>query len=161
MCMTDDNRQKLLFYEVQKFRQTWLLILLAVVGGFALFDIYKYLFLNSNIYFMGLWIVGIGIPVLFAFMKMVTTVSPTGIKVRFFPFLTKQFFYEDILSYKVKQYKALDYGGYGIKVGALNVSGNWGVELEFKNKEKVLIGSQRAQELAQAIDNAKNLKAIN
>jgi TATA-box binding protein (TBP) (component of TFIID and TFIIIB) len=49
----------------------------------------------------------------------------------------------------------LEYGGWGIKYGrkgkAYNVSGNRGVQLVFKDGKQLLIGSQRAEELAEAI----------
>jgi len=49
----------------------------------------------------------------------------------------------------------LEYGGWGIKLGpsgwAYNVKGNEGVQLKLKENKSLLIGSQRASELAEAI----------
>jgi len=49
-----------------------------------------------------------------------------------------------------------DYGGWGIRYGSIgkayNVSGNRGVQLELLNGERILIGSQKPEELAAAID---------
>jgi TATA-box binding protein (TBP) (component of TFIID and TFIIIB) len=39
---------------------------------------------------------------------------------------------------------------------AYNVSGNKGVQLVFKNGKKLLIGSQKADELAKAIESVMN-----
>jgi hypothetical protein len=48
-----------------------------------------------------------------------------------------------------------DYGGWGIRSGpegwAYNVRGNRGVRIEYQDGNKFLIGSQKAEELEQAI----------
>jgi hypothetical protein len=48
-----------------------------------------------------------------------------------------------------------EYGGWGVKYGwagkAYNISGNRGVQLKLSNGKGLLIGSQRPEELAQAI----------
>jgi hypothetical protein len=55
----------------------------------------------------------------------------------------------------------LEYGGWGIRYSpfgqgcAYNVSGNRGVQLELADGQRILIGSQRAEELARAIGEAK------
>ena len=54
----------------------------------------------------------------------------------------------------------LEYGGWGIRYTmgrgwAYNVSGNQGVQLELASGKRILIGSQRAEELARAIGEAK------
>jgi hypothetical protein len=55
----------------------------------------------------------------------------------------------------------LDYGGWGIRCGrkgmAYNVSGNCGVQLELKEGRPILVGSQRAEELARAIEERRAL----
>ena len=55
----------------------------------------------------------------------------------------------------------LEYGGWGIRYSpfgkgwAYNVRGNQGVQLELANGQRILVGSQRADELARAIGQAK------
>ena len=55
----------------------------------------------------------------------------------------------------------LEYGGWGIRYApfgkgwAYNVHGSQGVQLELTNGKRILIGSQRAEELARAIGEAK------
>ena len=55
----------------------------------------------------------------------------------------------------------LDYGGWGIRCGrkgmAYNVSGNCGVQLELKEGRPLLVGSQRSEELARAIEERRAL----
>lgn len=108
-------------------------------------------------------IVGIGVPIavaaLFLFLKLETVVRSDGMYVRFSPFHIrfKRFAPEDLNEYYARQYRpVLEYGGWGIRYSlrygkAYNASGNEGVQLIFKDGRKLLIGSQRAEELEQAI----------
>jgi hypothetical protein len=109
------------------------------------------------------WIVGIGVPIaitaLFLLLKLETEVKPDGIYVRFFPFHIrfKRFGPEDLSEYYARRYKPIrEYGGWGIRYSlkngkAYNVSGNRGVQLVFKSGKKLLIGSQKPDELEAAI----------
>ena len=108
-------------------------------------------------------IVGIGVPVaitaLFLLLKLETEVRPDGLYVRFFPFHIhfKRFGREELSEYYARQYKPIrEYGGWGIRYSlrngkAYNVSGNKGVQLVFTNGKRLLIGSQKADELETAI----------
>ena len=58
--------------------------------------------------------------------------------------------------YAARVYRPIrEYGGWGIRYGkngkAYNISGDRGVQLELQNSKPLLIGSQRADELAQTI----------
>ena len=108
-------------------------------------------------------IVGICVPiaiaVLFLLLKLETEVRPDGLYVRFFPFHIhfKRFAAKDLSEYYARRYRPIiEYGGWGIrwslrKGRAYNVSGNKGVQLVFKSGKRLLIGSQRAEELEEAI----------
>jgi hypothetical protein len=108
-------------------------------------------------------IVGIGVPIaivaLFLFLKLQTEVRPNGIYVRYFPFHIhfKRFRPEDLSECYARQYRPIwEYGGWGIRYSlrngkAYNVSGNQGVQLVFKNGKKLLIGSQKPEQLEAAI----------
>ena len=108
-------------------------------------------------------VVGIGLPIavtaLFLLLKLQTEVRSDGLYVRFFPFHIhfKRFGPEDLSEYYARQYKPIrEYGGWGIKCSlrngkAYNVSGNRGVQLVLSSGKKLLIGSQKADELAAAI----------
>ena len=66
----------------------------------------------------------------------------------------------DIRSARVVDYDPVtEYGGYGIRSGPLGrayiASGRRGVQLELKDGRKLLIGSQRSEELAQRIVEAQ------
>jgi len=103
--------------------------------------------------------VPIAIAVLFLLLKLETEVRPDGLYIRYFPFHInfKRFTAEDLSEYYARKYKPLlEYGGWGIRYSlrkgkAYNVSGNKGVQLVFKSGKRLLIGSQRAEELEEAI----------
>ena len=103
--------------------------------------------------------VPIAIAVLLLLLKLETEVRSDGLYIRYFPFHInfKRFTTDDLSEYYARKYKPiLEYGGWGIRYSlrkgkAYNVSGNKGVQLVFKSGKQLLIGSQRAEELEEAI----------
>ncbi|MBN1805234.1 MAG: hypothetical protein JW837_08295 [Sedimentisphaerales bacterium] len=99
------------------------------------------------------------IVVLFWKLRLETEVRPDGLYVRYFPFHIrfKRFGVDDLSEYYARTYRPIwEYGGWGIRYSfgkgkAYNVRGNEGVQLVFKNGKRLLIGSQRAEELEEAI----------
>jgi len=167
--MTGEN--KILFSEIQKFRQAWIwIIILAIAGVFWYAFItqifFKIPFGNKSMpddYLAVFWLVfGIGLPVLFYNIKLITEVRNDGIYIRFFPihFSFRKIPFDQLKKYEVRTYRPiLEYGGWGIRWGfkgkAYNVSGNRGVQLELMNGKRILIGSERPEELFYAIDVSK------
>jgi hypothetical protein len=106
-----------------------------------------------------LWVIfGIFFPVLFYSLKLVTEVRYDALYVRYFPlqFHSHKISYGEIKNYEIRTYSALkEYGGYGIRYGkkgkAYNVYGNKGIQLEFQDGKRLLIGTQRPEELLQAL----------
>ena len=107
-------------------------------------------------------IVPIAIALLFKVAKLETEVRSDALYIRYFPFHIdyKKFAKEDSSECYVRTYKPIrEYGGWGIRYSfrkgrgkAYNLSGNKGVQLVFKNGKKLLIGSKKQDELAQAIN---------
>ena len=101
----------------------------------------------------------VAVAVLFFMLKMETEVRADGLYVRFFPLHIqyKKFGSEDLSEYYARVYRPiLEYGGWGIRCGfkgarAYNVSGNKGVQLILQNGKRLLIGSQKPDELVEAI----------
>lgn len=96
-----------------------------------------------------------------------TTIKNDGIYVRFFPFhlKTKHYTWDSLTKAFVRQYSPLaEYGGWGLRFGlsgkgtAFNVSGNQGLQLEFLNNKKLLIGTNRPNELTVALSKIGQLK---
>jgi hypothetical protein len=94
-------------------------------------------------------------------MKMTVKVDTEFLRNRYFPLWSKTVPLTEIVRWETRTYRpVLEYGGWGIRYGAgngwaYNVSGNQGVQLELANGQRILIGSQRAKELAWAIGQAK------
>ncbi len=95
---------------------------------------------------------------LFFSVKFVTEVRNDGIYICYFPFHRSfhTISFKEIRRYEVRTYRPImEYGGWGIRYGtkgkAYNVSGNRGLQLELSNGKQLLIGSQRVEELLQAI----------
>jgi len=107
--------------------------------------------------------VPIAIAALFWLLKLETEVRPDGLYIRYYPFHInfKKFTADDLSEYYARKYKPIrEYGGWGIRYSfgkgkAYNVSGNKGVQLVFKSGKRLLIGSQRAEELEEAIRSIK------
>ena len=161
------------FHEEQQFRQpwVWLLLLATTVGVIGMFahGIYTQLYLgqvwgdrpmsNTALVISAAFsfLICAGFTLLFYKLKLITGVSPDGIHIRFFPLTRRIISFDSITSCKARTYRPIrEYGGWGIrfsrKGNAYNVSGNRGVQLEFKQGKPLLIGSQKAEELAHAIN---------
>jgi hypothetical protein len=95
------------------------------------------------------------------FAKLQTRLNSSALYIRFFPFhlAYKKISFDEIGTVYARTYQPLgEFGGWGIRWGsagrAYNVSGNRGVQLELKNGKRILIGSQRADELAAQLQEA-------
>ncbi|MGZ7167683.1 MAG: hypothetical protein ACXVIP_04695, partial [Halobacteriota archaeon] len=81
----------------------------------------------------------------------------------FSPLFSRTIPLSDIVTYEARQYRpVLEYGGWGIRFGtrrkrAYTMSGNRGVELELIDGTRLLMGSQRPDELVSAIRAVKTL----
>lgn len=162
-----------LFHEIQGFRawlQAAVLVPAFVVGplfGWALYQqlVLKRPFGNQPMGDRELIVasaiavaVTLGIACLFFFSRLETTVYRNRLVIRFRPFHIRGrvFAMDEIEEAEAREYRPiLEYGGWGIRYGlsgmAYNVSGNRGVQLSLRDGRRVLIGSQRADELAAAI----------
>ncbi|GAB3828071.1 DUF6141 family protein [Pontibacter rugosus] len=171
------SKKIILYHEQQRFKQFWLwAVVLGVAAIFWAGFINQILLRNSfgsrpvsglqlTIFFV---LIGIGLPYFFYSMRLTTEVQPGELRVRFWPFHLKPV---KIPLHLVREYELatynpiLDYGGWGIRWSlngkAYNMSGNEGVRLYFYNKKPLLIGSQRAEELFEAIGAAKRMKQAN
>lgn len=173
MIMTE--KTDVIFQDVQRF-SLWLRLLLvfsmvavAVIECFALKSTLAAPNPARSWNIIVLIVLGICLPtalcVLFWMTKLVTEVRSDGLYIRFFPFhfSFKKIPFEDLHEYYARTYRPIiEYGGWGIRYSlgfkskVYNMSGNRGVQLILKNGKKLLIGSQRADELADAIGLCKS-----
>jgi len=100
---------------------------------------------------------------LFIFMKLKTRVDEIGIHYQFYPF---HFSYK-IISWKliskcyIRKYDAIsEFGGWGIKFSFLQkkrksftTKGNIGLQIELKSGQKILLGTQKKEELQRTLYN--------
>lgn len=148
-------KNETLFTEKQRFTQWWFWLIILLVVAFAFY--YEESTLER--------VVALIIPLFLFILNLETEISQEGIRVRFFPFhLKKKFFaWDEIAKAEVREYSPLlEYGGWGIRRGksgrAYNVKGNIGLQLVLKNGKKVLIGTQKAEELKQILAERENKK---
>jgi hypothetical protein len=167
---------EVLFKEEQRFRHLWLWIVVILASalpwiGLVIQVIFRQKLGNNpapDWVVILIWLVfGIGLPLFFYSIKLITEVRKDGIHLRFFPFHRKFkiFHYNEIESYTAREYKPIrEYGGWGIRyvIGgiAYNVYGNKGLQLVLKNKKKILVGTQKPEEFYQAINKAVSHKAF-
>lgn len=117
-------------------------------------------------------IILLSIIVLFYITKLKTKIDENSINFEFFPFhigfidfkfqkMEKTIPFEAIEKMEVVTYNPIfDYGGWGIRFGGMNTicyntMGNKGLMIYKKDKEKVLIGTQKYQELEKIITQIK------
>lgn len=90
------------------------------------------------------------------FLELHVTVGDAGVHIRMVPFASRTIAPAHIARWEARTYRPIrEYGGWGVRFGprgrAYNVSGDRGVELTLDNGKRVLIGSQRSEDLAAAI----------
>ncbi len=165
------------FHEEQQFRQTWLWLLFAVtsipLAALLGYTVYQQLVLGhpvgnhplSNMHliaiFVGILALHACVIALFWFARLVVIVTDTELLIRFVPFhfTARRIRLRDIADARKRAYSALgEYGGWGIRLGfsgwAYNVSGDEGVQLLLADGRRILIGSQRSDELEAALRQA-------
>ena len=145
-----------IFEEHQSFRQKWLWLLMLAVLVVLVFASLQ----AEGDSWIGVAIF-LAIAVLLYSMRLTVQVDTEAVRIRFFPLWKKTIHLGDIVRWEARTYRPiLEYGGWGIRYTlnrgmAYNVSGNQGVQLELANGKRILIGSQRAEELARAIGEGK------
>jgi hypothetical protein len=166
---------EILFTERQKFKQWWLWLLLLSINGLFLFGVYKQVidgqqFGDKPMSNAGLLVTAgltILLTLLFVNFRLDTNIKNDGIYVRFFPFHLKfkHYTWDSLTKSFVRQYSPLtEYGGWGLLLGlfvigsAFNVSGDKGLQLEFTDNKKLLIGTNKPDELTETLNKIGQLK---
>lgn len=157
-------KEEILFTERQRFKQWWLWVILLGINGLFLFGLFRQViggqqFGDKPMSNIGL-LIGTGLTfaltLLFINFRLETTIKEDGIYVRFFPFNLKfkHYTWDKISKSFVRQYSPItEYGGWGLRYGmfgkgtAYNVSGDKGLQLEFTDNKKILIGTNKPNEL--------------
>jgi hypothetical protein len=166
--------EKLLFREEQRFNQIWLKVLLYLLAIANLFifghALYKQLITGEPWGDNPMSDIGLIFTVCFTFAiwggilfllersKLITNINHNEIRLRFPPLFSKEkiITMDVIKKMEVRKYNPiLEFGGWGIRYGikgkAYNVKGNMGLQLYFKNGKRLLIGTQKPEQVKWAI----------
>jgi hypothetical protein len=164
-----DLASPLLFREVQPFRMWMFWVPIVVVTGVVWYEFYEQI-IRSNppgtqpLPDWAAWVLtivfGIGLPIFGLSLKLITQVFPKEITVGLFPFRPAHIPLDSITEAEAREYSAQrEYGGWGIRTTsrggkAYTAYGRTGVQLWLKGDERILIGTQRADELGAALKQA-------
>ena len=156
--------EKILFTEEQRFRQWWLWLLIIGLNGFISYKIFIQKDFGNSSKTTGIMIMLLVVSILVFFftIKLKTIIYSDSIEIKFFPFgIHKVYKFQDIQKMEVIKYNPLlDYGGWGIRLGAYNVAGNMGLKIQYKDKNKyeskIVIGTQKPEELSKIIKSIHN-----
>lgn len=152
------NPTAVLFQEKQKFTQPWLwALLLAILAPFV-WGIIKQIIMGepwgdnpmSDIALVAITLLPLGLVWFFYAVEMETRVTDEAIHVDFSPIAKVTFQWKDIEKVEATTYGFVGYGfRLSIKYGKVyNVKGNQGLQLHLRKGRKVMIGTQRLDELA-------------
>ena len=163
--MSDPHR----FEETQRFRSPWLwaVLLLAAAPLWVVFGIQVIggrpigspPAPNAALWAFFL-LLGVGLPLFFWWLRLRVTVTEEALVIRFRPFPTKTIAHGDIESATATTYRPIrQFGGWGLRYGpdfgwVYSVSGTKGVAVTLTDQRRLMIGSQRAEALAQALGKA-------
>jgi hypothetical protein len=164
-----------LFKERQRFTQWWLWLLLLGINGLFVYGVCKQViggeqFGDKPMSDAGLIVVTavmLLFTALFFISRLETRITEDGIYVRFFPFHIsfRHYSWQQISKAWVRKYSPVgEYGGWGIRTAfsrkgkAFSVSGNQGLQIEFSNCKKLLIGTHRPDELREVLNNPRPMK---
>ncbi|MEN8124516.1 MAG: hypothetical protein ABFR32_05240 [Bacteroidota bacterium] len=151
------------FTETQRFNQWWLIVLFTIIVVKITYDLFTEFFqieMGTNTkslisLIISLIILGMVLILIFS-MKLKSRIDEKGIYYQFFPFhfKLKKVAWEELKRCYVRKYNPLlEYGGWGIrriyrKGGlrgngiAYNIKGNMGIQMEFNDGGKILLGTQ-------------------
>lgn len=149
------------FRESQGFNQSWIWLVLSAISILLFFALYnQFIGGYDEVYFdrseliISSFIV-LSVVLMFAFVKLKTSVDSKGIKVSMIPFVSKSYAWSEVDNACVLKYNSVN--GVGIRLftkygRVYRMKGNRGVFVELKNGNKFLIGTQKEEELAKVIE---------
>ena len=141
------------YYEVQRLDTIWPLgiFAFAIVSNWVLY----FLLRHDDLSFFYVSMASIVLVCSFLLMlRLYTKVNAEGIHYRFFPFHIswKTILWKDIKVAEMRRFRPLvEYGGYGLRYGksgyAYILSGNIGLQLDYNDQKKLLIGTNSYQDM--------------
>jgi hypothetical protein len=151
------------FKEEQKFKAFWIWTIMLLVIGTVGFGFYKEWQASEM---LSIWdmnfstalisiLFTIALCILFFRIKLKTEVNHEGIQITYKPFINKMIYWNEIEKSEVLDYGFV--GGWGfrfsMKYGTVyNTQGKMGLALQLKTGKKLLVGTQRPEELKAVLD---------
>jgi len=150
------------FKEKQKFDQWWVWAFMLLMPLIPAYGIYKQVFLGTPwgskpmsdiaLYlFLAFTLLVIG---MLCLITLTTEIDDERIKMKLFPFASKDIAWSDVQSAEVVDYGFV--GGWGVRVGTkhgtvYNTSGSMGLAIVLNDGTKLCIGTQKEEELRRFI----------
>ena len=168
--MNNPYDQSVMYSETQRARQWWIWLLVAVGVLFVAWMFTEQILLGhpvgnnpapDGVVWLITILVGIGMPLLAYSVHLTTEIRSDRLVVRLVPVWRRTIMFGDIVNCAPCTYHPiLHYGGWGVRYGigqgmCYTLYGHLGVRVELNNGKRVLIGSQRPEELAAAINRAR------
>ena len=167
--------QEILYSETQRFKQWWLWLLLIGIHFIFLFGIYHQILKNipfgdkpmSNAGLLLTELLLLIVTLVIISIRLETQLKIDGIYFRIFPiqFSFTYISWELLDKCYLRKYSPIkDFGGWGLRYSfwgngkAYSISGNQGLQLELTNKKKILIGTQKPDEIKVILTKMKQLK---
>ena len=159
----------LLFHEIQHFRMWMFWVPIAVVTGLVWYEFYQQIIRDNPAGSQPLpdwaaWVLalvfGLGLPLAGYLLRLITVVSSRDIYMRVFPFRGSHIALKDVVEAEAREYSGQrEYGGFGVRVSAragkaYTAYGTMGVQLWTTREERILIGTQRPEELIDVLRKA-------
>lgn len=160
------------FIENQKFNQWWFhLIMVIPLLSIAIPLLLKNENIFSNKDLSNVWIPLVIIILVYSLIlsvRLKTRIDEKGIYYQFFPFnlKLKLIQWNDLEQCYYRTYKPIkEFGGWGYRTKfgngkAINIRGNMGIQLVFKNGKKLLIGTQKPNEINTVLETYNNKLSI-
>lgn len=147
-----------LFSERQRFNQWWIWLLVVALSVMPVFELVRRITAHQLSISDPAMLVETFIPfvllLLIFNLRLDTKITKEGVSVRFIPFIWKyrHYSFETIDKLYLRQYKPIgEYGGWGLRGfgnnRALNIAGNKGVQIVFADGRRLLIGTQKPEEI--------------
>lgn len=153
----------MIYTEKQKFTQWWLWAIFIGLDALLVYGCIQQIILGKPLGDNPVPDIGLVLMSVFMFLfsylfwqiSLKTEIDQTGITLQMKPFFKeRKFVWDEISSAEIIQY---GFVGYGVRVSTkhgtvYNTKGNKGLAIELKNGEKVLIGTQREDEIRPIIE---------
>jgi len=168
------------YEEVQRFRIWWVWLTVIALNVLFFYAVVQQVILGkpfgtkpaSDLLLLLIGLLPLAILFFLLSVKLKTRITDTGIYYRFYPFQFKERSIEwhELRDAYIREYNSFhEYGGWGIRTGsaktgrAINTSAssNKGLQLQFKDGKRLLIGTKRPGELQAIIDTIMTSGKIN